>query len=231
MEITTATATRQGTGENNADAAVIHRLPGARIVAAAIVDGIGHSEGTPEWAQVAAEVAARVAARKTTTIGILSAADLTKVPDSAKVRPDGVGVVAVADPDDDEIAFAWTGDSRLYAWTGDTLEQLTTDHTVGQYLRYNGVPMELAKTHDNWLRTTIGKSNPATVHGAATEYFAVILTSDGVHDQLEHEVLEGLVREHIFGDLQVLADAIVAAVVANESGYRDDATVIALLVS
>lgn len=94
--IITAAATRQGTEANNADAAAVHHMPGTDIVAAAIVDGIGHAEGTPEWARIAAEVAARVGARRTATIGILAAAELNAAPGADAIEPDGVAVVALA---------------------------------------------------------------------------------------------------------------------------------------
>ncbi|MEV0778885.1 hypothetical protein [Streptomyces sp. NPDC050428] len=55
----------------------------------------------------------------------------------------------------------------------------------------------------------------------------MILTSDGVHDQLPHAELQALVREDQ-DDPAALADATIDAVRPKPSGYRDDATVIVL---
>ncbi|WP_449475286.1 PP2C family protein-serine/threonine phosphatase [Streptomyces abikoensis] len=198
-------------------------MPGTEVVGAAIVDGIGSDVEVAEWARIAAEVAARVGARKTAVLGILAAAELNSAPAERHViATDGVAVLAVAAPGH-PTSIAWTGDARAYGWSGAALKQLTTDHTVGEYLRQNGGggPIELlAAAHDNWIRTTLGRSSISTVHAAASDDDLVLLTSDGVHDQLPHEELEMLVRKHQ-GDPQVLAEAIVAAAREDEDGYRD----------
>ncbi|MEV5680982.1 hypothetical protein [Streptomyces sp. NPDC052179] len=199
-------------------------MPGTKVVAAAIVDGIGNSEEVAQFVGIAAEVAARVGARKTAVLGILAAAELVAAPAAAEIEPDGVAVLAVAAPGEDT-SLAWTGDSRAYGWDGQTLIQRSTDHTVGQYLRYNRVAVELAKEHDNWIRVSLGRSSIASVHACRISDPMVILTSDGVHDQLTHEELEDVVRIHADGGLQAMADAVVAAVSDRPSGSRDDATV------
>ncbi|WP_405674862.1 SpoIIE family protein phosphatase [Streptomyces sp. NBC_01511] len=228
MTITTATASRRGTRERNCDGAAIHYVPDSLVVAAALIDGIGNSAEVAEFARLAAEVAARVGARRTATIGILAAAELISAPAAAVVEPDGVAVLAIAEPYG-HTAIAWTGDSRAYGWDGDTLTQRTTDMTVGEYLRHNGGgPIELlAKAHDNWIRSSLGRSSIATVHAAACADPLILLTTDGVHDQLPQAELEALVREHQDAPA-TLADAIVNTVQPKPSGYRDDATVIVL---
>lgn len=226
---TTATASRRGTREYNCDAAAIHRMPGTDVVAAAIVDGIGNNLEVARLAGIAAEVAARVGARKGALLGILAAAELVAAPAAASVDPDGVAVLAVAEPGH-STEIAWTGDARAYGWDGKTLRRLTTDHTVGEYLRRNGGDhIELlARAHDDWLRSSLGWSTIASVHEADTTAPLVLLTSDGVHDQIAPGGLEDLVRDHQTNP-QDLADAIVADAVADEDGYyRDDATVVVL---
>ncbi|MFC4006571.1 hypothetical protein ACFOY2_05020 [Nonomuraea purpurea] len=226
MTIDLRTATRRGSRLYNADGAAIHRVPDTDVVAAAIVDGIGNNPEVAAFSALAAEVAARVGARRTATIGILAAAELVAAPAATAIEPDGVAVVAVAEPGE-ETAIAWTGDARAYGWDGETLTQRSTDHTVGQYLRVNGVPVEVAKEHDNWVRTSLGRCSIATVHSCEIGDPLVLLTSDGVHDQVEHAELEALVRAH--QDVpQDLADAIVAAARADDDGYRDDATVVVI---
>lgn len=228
-DIATATATRQGSRHHNADAAAIHQIPGTAIVGAAVVDGIGSSADIARFAEIAAEVAARVGARRTATIGILAAAELVSAPAAADISPDGVAVLAVAEPGQDT-AIAWTGDARAYGWDGSTLRQLTTDQTVGEWLLQlvgGGDLAALAAHHDNWLRSSLGRCSIATVHATAAADPLVLLTSDGAHEQVPHEQIEALIRGH-GGDLQALVDSIVAAALPGEDGYRDDATVIAL---
>ncbi|MDT0307195.1 hypothetical protein RM780_09495 [Streptomyces sp. DSM 44917] len=234
MTIQWGAASRRGVREVNADASAVHQVPGTGVVAAAIVDGIGSSPAVARMAAVAAEVAARVGARRTPTIGILAAAELVAATDAATIDPeaeipDGVAVLAVAEPGH-PTAIAWTGDARAWGWDGRDLRQLTTDHTVGEYLRHNsgGGPIELlAAVHDNWVRASLGQSSIATVHAADATDPVVLLTSDGVHDSLTHADLTALVRDNE-SDPDALTAAIVAAVSADPDGYRDDATAIAL---
>ncbi|MDJ0386279.1 SpoIIE family protein phosphatase [Streptomyces sp. G-G2] len=58
----------------------------------------------------------------------------------------------------------------------------------------------------------------------------VILTSDGVHDQIDPTVLEALVQAHQT-DAQALAEALVAAAedgLEDGQPYRDDATAVVI---
>lgn len=232
-----ATATRQGTSADNADSSAVFHMPDSEWSGAAIVDGIGHGPDVVELSYLAAQVAARVGVRKTSILGVLAAAELAAGPAAALITPDAVAVLALTAPDM-ETSLAWTGDCRAYGYdpATDRLTQRTTDHTVGQYLRVNGVPIELAEEHDNWARCTLGKSSIATVHQVVVEDPLILLTSDGVHDQMTHETLENLVREH-HTDPQALADAIVNAAQdfqdEDEPGgiYRDDATAIVIHVT
>ncbi|CCB73279.1 MULTISPECIES: protein phosphatase 2C domain-containing protein [Streptomycetaceae] len=230
--VTTATATRQGSRPCNADAAAVHRVPGTRLIGAAVVDGIGSNPAVARLAEIAAEVIARVAPRKTPVLGILAAAELVAAPaDRNPIDPDAVAVAAVAEPGR-RTGIAWTGDARAYGWDGTTLTQLTTDQTVGEYLRANsggGGPVELlAQAHDNWLRASLGRSSISTVHTVGTDARLVLLTSDGVHDHIPHKVLEALVREHA-ENAQALVEAVVEVAEPDETGYRDDATAVVLV--
>ncbi|MFD6534902.1 SpoIIE family protein phosphatase [Streptomyces goshikiensis] len=88
-----------------------------------------------------------------------------------------------------------------------------------------------AKRHDNWSRLGLAQSSAATcrqVQIPEGEARLVLLMSDGVSDQVEPDAIAGLCGEHA-ADPQALADALVAAAEADESGYRDDATVVVLL--
>ena len=227
--IITAAATREGTGGLSADAYALHTLHGTDTVAAAITDGIGHSPVVAEMAQVTSQVAARIAPRQHALSGILAAGAVAAIPPGhPQGAPNGVAIVAVTGPGR-RTEIAWIGDCRAYGWQDDILTLLTTDHSVGEWLRYNTDDhIELlAAAHDNWSRGHIGWANPWNVHITLTDAPLVLLTSDGVHAQVPHEVMERLCLQYA-DDPQGLADALVAAAEPDEGGDRDDATAVAI---
>ncbi|MET9700751.1 SpoIIE family protein phosphatase [Streptomyces sp. NPDC006529] len=93
-----------------------------------------------------------------------------------------------------------------------------------------GVPVEIAKRHDNWPRLGLSQAGPATCRQVEIPETVplILLVTDGVSDQVNPTALETLCRLHAT-DPQALAGALVAAVKEDGDGYRDDATVIAML--
>ncbi|MFH9403272.1 PP2C family protein-serine/threonine phosphatase [Streptomyces sp. NPDC017638] len=224
--ITTGHATREGTAEDNADAARVYRLADG-TVGAALVDGIGHGPRTSATAPLLAETAARIAARRGPLAGLLTAGELIAEPTAQPDEADAVAVAARVLTHDFGATVSWTGDCRAYGWDGITLTRYTDDHTVGQQLRANGVPVEMARDHDNWLRTSLSRATVGTVYTVTVDDPLLILTSDGVHDQIPPAVLETVVRT-LETDPQGLADALVAEARARAGGYRDDATAVVI---
>ncbi|MFJ1858763.1 hypothetical protein ACIOHA_15810 [Streptomyces anulatus] len=228
MTITTGLATREGTAQDNADAAKVYVLADG-TVGAAVIDGVGHGPHTSATAPLLAETAARISARRGPLGGLLSASELIADAGADGEEADAVAVAVRVRPDDDITVINWTGDARAYGWDGERLELYTDDHTVGRQLRANGVALDIAREHDNWLRTSLARATIGTVYTASTRDQVVILTSDGIHDQMPPGVLEDLVREHQ-GEPQDLADALVAAAQPDADGYRDDATAVVIAV-
>ncbi|MFI0166746.1 SpoIIE family protein phosphatase [Streptomyces sp. NPDC017095] len=223
--IITGLATREGTAADNADAATVHVLADG-TVGAAVIDGIGHGPRTSATAPLLAAVAARISARRGPLAGLLTAAELIAEPGADDDEADAVAVAARVIPGDDITVINWTGDARAYGWNGQRLELYTDDHTVGAQLRANGVALEIAREHDNWLRTSLARATIGTVYTAGVRDQLLILTTDGVHDQVKPEVMKTLVRE-LEDNPQALAEALVAA--ARETdGYRDDATAVVI---
>ncbi len=224
--IRTAMATREGTAADNADAAKVYHLADG-TVGAAVIDGIGHGPHTSATTPLLAEVAARISARRGPLAGLLTAAELIADRGADGDEADAVAVAVRARPDDEVAVVNWTGDSHAYGWDGIRLNLYTDDHTVGAQLRANGVALELAREHDNWLRTSLARATVGTVYTAGIKDRLIILTSDGVHDQIAPHALEELVRDHA-DDPQALADALTQAAQPDEAGYRDDATAIVI---
>ncbi|MYR55540.1 SpoIIE family protein phosphatase [Streptomyces sp. SID625] len=227
MRIRTGNASREGTAEDNADSARVHQLADG-TVGAAVIDGIGHGPHTSRTAPLLAETAARISARRGPLAGLLTASELIADPGADGAEADAVAVAARVIPGDDVLVVNWTGDARAYGWDGERLDLYTDDHTVGAQLRANGVALEISREHDNWLRTSLARASIGTVYTAGIRDAMVLLTSDGVHDQVDHAMMEQLAAEHA-ADPQALADALVAAAAEDEDGYRDDATAVVLL--
>jgi PPM family protein phosphatase len=178
-----ASASRRGTRRSNCDAAAVF-TSNAGTLAAALVDGTGNTPHIASVARLCAETAARVGAQRGPLAGILSASLL--VADPAE-EANGVAVCAVAYSDGGPVEVTWVGDCRAYGWAGTTLRRYTTDHTVGEQLRRNGAALELAAEHDNWITTSLAHAVVATVYQVQVDASLVLLTSDGVHDQVGHE--------------------------------------------
>ncbi|WP_436759311.1 PP2C family protein-serine/threonine phosphatase [Streptosporangium sp. V21-05] len=225
--ITVAKATRPGTASPSGDAAVVCTLDD-RTTAIAIVDGIGHSDRVAHVAALLAETAARVAARRGPLAGILTATELiADTGASEDPEPDAAAVVVTASVDADDVRIAWVGDCRAYALEDGQLQLLTVDHNLATQLEMCGYEGEVTRRAAQLLRTSIATASVATVSEAWTTSDLVVLTSDGVHDQVPHDMLEKLVLTRR-DDPQALAEAIVAAARADADGHRDDATVVVL---
>ncbi|MEU4798657.1 hypothetical protein [Streptomyces sp. NPDC023327] len=225
--IRTGLATREGTAADNADAAKVYQLA-TGTVGAAVIDGIGHGPHTSTTAPLLAEVAARISARRGPLAGLLTASELIADKGADGQEADAVAVAARTVPDDGITVVNWTGDARAYGWNGRRLELYTDDHTVGAQLRANGVALDIAREHDNWLRTSLARATIGTVYTAGIRDQLIILTTDGIHDQIPTDLLTGLVREYE-ADPAALAAALAAAAQDDTDGYRDDATAVVIL--
>lgn len=224
--ITTGIATREGTAADNADAASTYVLADGTL-GAAVVDGIGHGPHTSATAPLLAQVAARLSARRGPLAGILAAAELVADEGADGEEADAVAVTVMLPPGRTPRA-AWVGDCRAYGWDGTQLTLYTTDQTMGQWARIHGdIPIEVAEHHDAWVRVSLSTATVATVREVGIDDQLVILTSDGIHDQIEQGAMEDLVGEHA-DQPQALADALVAAARDDDDGYRDDGTVVVI---
>lgn len=223
-----AVATRQGTDAPNCDRAAIYTSRIGRT-AGAVIDGTGHEDTIAEVMHAVATVAARVGAQRGALAGLMSGAELVTDRGLQGDGPTGVGVLAVAYDDCTDVA--WIGDCRAYGWDGEELRRYTTDHTLGEQLRQNGAPWEVSEDHNNWITTTLCLATIATIRKVEVPAGqTVILTSDGVHDAVDHERLVQIVREHA-GDPQALAAALVAEpkdLDVDGEMWRDDATALVL---
>ncbi|WP_017541557.1 SpoIIE family protein phosphatase [Nocardiopsis halophila] len=217
---------RPGTEPPCADGAHVHRR-GERVCAA-VVDGAGHSPDTTALAGIAPQAITLLAMDMGGLVGLTTAGRMAGAYDDP---PHMSAVYASMEPGRDT-TVGWIGDCRAYAWDGEALTLWSTDQTVGQWLRWNGTPVEIAEEHDNCAMLGLAQATEMTVRQLTVpeEVPMVLLVSDGVSDQVDLETAEELFREHA-DDPQALADALVAAAEDGEEDgelYRDDASAIVL---
>ena len=219
-----ATATRRGVRDHNMDATAVFQAS-TGVAVAAVVDGIGNDPGGAATMRLLADCAVRIGATKGALAGVLAAAALVEDPGVEHHMPDGVIVLALTVPGR-PTHLAWVGDSHAYSWDGTALHLRTDPHTMGAYLRGNGVA-DLAPLHDSWVRLSLSTATVTNVAvSAAPADELLLLLSDGL-DNVPHDQLEALVRDH-HDNPEALADAIVAAARETDDGYRDDATALVL---
>ncbi|MET7636862.1 PP2C family serine/threonine-protein phosphatase [Streptomyces sp. NPDC005078] len=100
---------------------------------------------------------------------------------------------------------------------------------MAAYLAAHRVDEEIVEQFSSRLQVALSVVTPATAHQASIpEGHLVILTSDGVHDQVTYDEVEAFVGNHQ-ADAQALADALVAGAQPGEAGYRDDVMAIILV--
>lgn len=225
-KIVVGLAQRPGTEPPCADGADVQRR--GEMVSAAVVDGAGHHPEVVRYAAITPAVITHIGTVVGGLAGLMAAGQMAAAYDRP---PHASAVFACAQPGQ-PTSVHWIGDCRAYGWDGVSLRQWSTDQTMGEWLRINGgAAVELAaELHDNWSRLGLAQAGAATCRQVQvpSEVPLVLLVSDGVSDQVPLEVLGRLCRMYAAGP-QLLADALVAAAAEDESGYRDDATVIVLL--
>lgn len=219
-----AMAQRPGTEPPCADGAHIQHHDGH--VYAAVTDGAGHRPDTVAYAQLAPAVITHASAVVGGLAAMITAGQMAHAYDTIP----HVSAVSARMASGGRTWLHWIGDCRAYGWKGGRLVQMTTDQTMGEFMRHNGQPEEMADRHDNWSRAGLWQASFATVMEGfiPADVDAVLLTSDGVHDQIPHDEMERLVAEHADAP-QALADALAAAAQEDDGGYRDDATIVVLL--
>lgn len=126
-----------------------------------------------------------------------------------------------------------TGDSRLYRIRGGVIELITKDHSkVNELIDEGKMREEDVKTAEMQSMITRALGTGATVK---VDYKAIvtkpgdhyIMCSDGLNGEIEDSVIKGIVDIHK-GNLSAIANELIIA--ANNSGGRDNTTVIALKV-
>ena len=208
----------------------------ARFGLYAVADGMGgHTAG-----EVAAEIAVEVFE---THPAIVSTQDLIQavhamnaaIMERAEAEPElsGMGttlcaLALVVSGEEERLALANVGDSRIYVYAGDELAQLTEDHSlVAQLVRDGTLTASQADRHPqrNVLTRALGIDPDLAVD--AWELLPLtgdrfVLCSDGLSNELTDDQIAAVLRR--LADPQEAANELVR--LANENGGRDNITVV-----
>lgn len=117
------------------------------------------------------------------------------------------------------------GDTRAYIKQGRYLKQLTQDHTLYNDLQNQGRTVEAMATGKNVITACFGGGDPQLLQALDITPLeikgVVILTSDGVHDYVDIDILENIMLKG--ANPVILCRAMIDAAVA--AGSRDDLSV------
>lgn len=119
------------------------------------------------------------------------------------------------------------GNTRLSAIQGEYLKQITRDHTTVEYLRSRGDFDAADNAPQSEITSCFGAGNEAAisqlqVYEIDKNYAGFVITSDGLHDYLDEEIVEDFIASRVFSE-----DAFKSLVQqARDNGSVDDISVI-----
>ena len=225
------TSTGIGRAENQ-DRCLVENMAGGRVLLV-VADGMGGLEG----GGLASETAVRyVTGRLSEEAG--ETWDLERVLLDAGQE---VASIAVANPafeglgttltlalvDHGTVFWGHAGDSRLYLLRDHVLVQISRDHRFLQDLLDSGdVTAQELPVHPlrNVLDQCVGCPGLAPEHGrfGLQAGDVLMLSSDGLHDSIQHEVIRELLSSEMSPDS--VCDALISA--ARTAGSTDDASLV-----
>ena len=121
------------------------------------------------------------------------------------------------------------GNTRVYAKQGNYLKQLTSDHTVYNWLNSLGRFEDAKNCKKNEIVACLGGGDPKLVDRLTVfdlkHYSTLLFTTDGVHDHVSIDLLEELISSGKDGT--TICEEMLAVAVA--AGSKDDLTVMLLV--
>lgn len=201
--VTAAGRTHAGGRSDNEDA-LFH---GDHILA--IADGMGgHPEGdiaARKAVEVVAELDRKQRINEASVVGaVVTAHSRIHRPDRPRDLRMGTTLTIVA-LDDWTAHVAHVGDTRVYLFRDGQLSRWTTDHTLAAEAHVGGNGGRANATLTRSLGTSEGVDVDHASH-ALRSGDRLLLSSDGLHDQLDDDVIAGILAEHEGAD--ACADAL-----------------------
>ena len=208
----------------------------ARLGLFAVADGMGGHTG----GEIAAEIAVEVLEAHRTIVSTQDLIDAVHAMNAAimaraEAEPSLTGMgttlcalALVVSGDQERLALANVGDSRVYVYAGDELQQLTEDHSlVAQLVRDGTLTATEAERHPqrNVLTRALGIDHDVSVDAWEVLPFTgdrFVLCSDGLSNELTDDQIAAVLRR--LADPQEAANELVR--LANDNGGRDNITVV-----
>lgn len=127
---------------------------------------------------------------------------------------------------DAQLRLIHVGNTRAYIKQGNYLKQITSDHTVYQYLRSRGLSEEAESCNKNEITNCFGGGNSdllKKLYVTDSQHFnTAVLTSDGIHEYVSLDDIEDILSSDVSG-AEKCEEIISRAVLL---GSEDDMTVI-----
>ncbi|MBP2472178.1 protein phosphatase [Crossiella equi] len=185
------TATDSGRRMVNADAVAVRPGWDGMAPILALADGVGDTRTAAEAARAAVDAATATLPARGPTEAVLAAQQAVQL-----LPHTGDCVLVVAMPFADQLGsgyrIAWVGDARAYRWDGRQLTRLTSDHTVAEYFRRQG--MTTAPAMEHVVTTTVRTARPRDIGLVETRDEAgLLLCSDGVYGRLDPATMTAVV--------------------------------------
>lgn len=195
---------------------------------AAVADGVGGNAGGQEASEFVLNML------KTGIVGDAKEAALRineELISYAKTIPEkehmATTLTALLFHDEKPTCVLHVGNTRLSAIQGEYLKQITRDHTTAEFLRSRGDFDAADNAPQSEITSCFGAGNAAIisqlqVYEINKNYAGFVITSDGLHDYLDEEVVEDFIVSGVFSE-----DAFKSLVQqARENGSVDDISVI-----
>ncbi|MCK2244674.1 MULTISPECIES: PP2C family serine/threonine-protein phosphatase [unclassified Crossiella] len=216
------TATDPGRRRINADALAVRPGWDSMTPVLALADGVGDTRTAADAARVAVDAATSTVPARGPTEAILAAQRAVLA-----LSHLGDSVLVVAMPFADQLGngyrIGWVGDARAYRWDGRTLTRLTTDHTVAEYFRRQG--LDTTPWMEHMVTATVRSARPQDIGQVEVRGdVGLLLCSDGVYGALDLPTMTAIVaRPARFGPR---AQELVATAI--DRGATDNATALLL---
>lgn len=127
---------------------------------------------------------------------------------------------------DTQLRLIHVGNTRAYIKQGNYLKQITSDHTVYQYLRSRGLSEEAESCNKNEITNCFGGGNSDLIKKLyvtdSQNFTTAVLTSDGIHEYVSLDDIE----EILSSDLSALEKCKEIIRKAVFHGSKDDMTVV-----
>ncbi len=127
---------------------------------------------------------------------------------------------------DGELKIIHVGNTRVYAMQGHYLKQLTSDHTVYNWLKSLGRTEEAEACNKNEITSCFGGGDEKLIEKlyiqSVKEVKTLLLTSDGIHEYVSIDDLEDIINSDIPNDEKCSAIQEAALL----AGSKDDMTVV-----